>query len=246
MSVRRWWDALRSGLRARTRRSRIVLSSLAAVLVAVAVTLIVIGVTGQKHAPQPPAAAAIPLPSAASTAAPSPRATRAPSSSTAPSSPLPTGVGSNPIQITIPAIHVQANMMLLGLNADRTVQVPPLSMVGTAGWYDQSPTPGATGPSVILGHIDSAVYGDGVFYNLGDVRQGDSVSVLRADHMRADFRVDRVIEAPKTNFPTQEVYGNTSNAQVRLITCGGAFDSSARSYLDNIIVFGTLTSLKHT
>jgi hypothetical protein len=36
------------------------------------------------------------------------------------------------------------------------------------------------------------------------------------------------------------VYGNTSNAQVRLITCGGAFDASARSYLDNIIVYATL------
>ena len=146
----------------------------------------------------------------------------------------------------MPAIGVDANIMQLGLNADKTVQVPPLSEVRTAGWYKYSATPGATGPSVILGHIDSAQYGKGVFLELGDVKQGNIVTVLRADHMLATFSVTSVAEYPKTAFPTQKVYGNTTGSTLRLVTCGGRFDAATGSYLDNIVVYGDLVSLTHT
>ena len=75
--------------------------------------------------------------------------------------------GAAPVHICIPAIGVDADMMQLGLNADRTVETPPLSEVGLAGWYKYSPAPGVIGPSIILGHVDSAQYGKGVFYDLG-------------------------------------------------------------------------------
>jgi sortase (surface protein transpeptidase) len=148
------------------------------------------------------------------------------------------------MDLTIPAIHVQSSLMVLGKASDGTVQVPPLSDVAQAGWYKYSPTPGATGPAVILGHIDSAEAGKGVFFNLGALRQGDVVTVLRTDHQLATFTVTRVLESPKTAFPASEVYGNTVDPELRLITCGGQFDASARSYEDNILVFASLTSLK--
>ena len=49
---------------------------------------------------------------------------------------------------------------------------------------------------------------------------------------------------PKTAFATEEVYGPTADAQLRLITCGGAFDPSARSYEDNVIVFASLVDTR--
>jgi hypothetical protein len=49
---------------------------------------------------------------------------------------------------------------------------------------------------------------------------------------------------PKDEFPTIDVYGNTDDAQLRLITCGGDFDSGARSYEDNVIAFATLVSTR--
>jgi Sortase domain len=152
----------------------------------------------------------------------------------------------DPVQITIKAIKVHARVMVLGLAADRTIQTPPLSQVGRAGWYRYSPTPGAVGPSVMLGHVDAIRYGKGVFFDLGAMRQGDVVSVLRTDHMVADFSVTRVAEYHKKSFPTQAVYGTTPNPQLRLITCGGRFDPHAHSYVDNIVVFATLTSLHHS
>ncbi|MSW64237.1 MAG: sortase, partial [Actinobacteria bacterium] len=56
------------------------------------------------------------------------------------------------------------------------------------------------------------------------------------------FQVTRVAEYPKTAFATTEVYGPTVDAQLRLITCGGEFDRSRRSYVDNIVVYASLVA----
>jgi sortase (surface protein transpeptidase) len=106
----------------------------------------------------------------------------------------------------------------------------------SAGWYTGSPTPGELGPAVIAGHVD---WGGrpGVFYRLRDVHPGDEISVLRANSTVAVFRVSRVEQFPKDAFPTDVVYGDIDHAGLRLITCGGSFDSRERSYDDNIVVF---------
>jgi sortase (surface protein transpeptidase) len=105
-----------------------------------------------------------------------------------------------------------------------------------AGWYTGSSRPGAVGPAVIVGHIDSRV-GPGVFYRLAGLRRGDRVYVRRADGTLAAFRVTSVSTYPKDAFPTQAVYGPTPDAELRLITCGGAFDPSTGSYLSNVVVY---------
>ncbi len=51
------------------------------------------------------------------------------------------------------------------------------------------------------------------------------------------FRVTAVREYRKDRFPTAAVYGPVPDAQLRLITCGGAFDPALRSYLSNVVVF---------
>ncbi|MGH9099930.1 MAG: sortase domain-containing protein, partial [Acidimicrobiales bacterium] len=111
-----------------------------------------------------------------------------------------------------------------------------------AAWYEYSPTPGQLGPAVIEGHIDSAAEGPSVFFDLGALVPGDHVDVARADGTVAVFTVTGVREYPKTSFPTTAVYGNTDFAALRLITCGGAFDYATGHYLDNTIVFASLTS----
>jgi len=45
---------------------------------------------------------------------------------------------------------------------------------------------------------------------------------------------------PKDRFPTEAVYGPTSGPELRLVTCGGTFDRSARSYDDNVVVDAAL------
>lgn len=149
---------------------------------------------------------------------------------------------SAPTSIEIPRIGVDATIMSLGTNADGTVQVPPLDKADQAGWYEPGASPGETGNAVIVGHVDSAVLGPAVFFDLGALTPGDTVTVRRADGVPATFTVDSVKSYPKTAFPTELVYGPSDRPSLRVVTCGGQFDQAAKSYPDNIVVFATMAA----
>jgi hypothetical protein len=63
--------------------------------------------------------------------------------------------------------------------------------------------------------------------------------VERADGSRVEFVVSRIEQHGKAAFPTDAVYSPTAGSELRLITCGGAFDRSTGHYLDNVIVFAS-------
>ncbi|MDX3493147.1 class F sortase [Streptomyces turgidiscabies] len=147
---------------------------------------------------------------------------------------------SAPVRLSVPAIGVDTPVMRLGLAPDGTVQVPPISDHDQAGWYEHSPTPGQTGPSVILGHVTVGAYGDGVFHGLTRLRRGEKIVARLENGTEAEFSVTSVRTVAKANFPTDDVYGNVSRPELRLITCGGPKDKDG--YLDNVIVFAALTS----
>jgi LPXTG-site transpeptidase (sortase) family protein len=142
----------------------------------------------------------------------------------------------SPVSLTIPLIGVKTNLITLGLAAGGSMQVPSSSTV--AGWFTGSPRPGSVGSSIIVGHVDNH-HGPGVFFRLPELKKGDDIYVKRADGTTAEFRVTENRTYPKDHFPTDTVYGPTPDAELRLITCGGAFDSVTRHYLSNIIVYAT-------
>jgi Sortase domain len=144
-----------------------------------------------------------------------------------------------PVALTIPGIGVQTRLTDLGLTAAGTLQVP--SSTAVAGWYSGGPRPGAIGPAVIAGHIDSAT-GPGVFFHLALLRPGNHIYVRRADGTLAVFRVTAVRSYAKDRFPTLAVYGPTPDAELRLITCGGTFEPRLRSYLSNTVVYAAQVS----
>jgi LPXTG-site transpeptidase (sortase) family protein len=110
------------------------------------------------------------------------------------------------------------------------------------GWYRNSPTPGEIGPSVIVGHVDYVHVGPAVFWNLNKLQAGDIFEVQRVDGSTMKFKVDSVKQFSQSNFPTNEVYGNINYAGIRLVTCGGTFNSQTHHYSDNTVVFGSLVS----
>lgn len=146
---------------------------------------------------------------------------------------------SEPVRLRIPAIDVDTPVMRLGLAADGTVEVPPLTENDKAGWYRHSPTPGQTGPSVILGHVTVGSHGDGVFRHLDRLRRGEHIEARLENGTTARFAVTSLRTVRKAEFPTREVYGNVDRPELRLITCGGPRD--ADGYRDNVIVFAALT-----
>ncbi|MEU4985258.1 class F sortase [Streptomyces sp. NPDC021969] len=149
---------------------------------------------------------------------------------------------SEPVGLRIPAIGVDTPVMGLGLAADGTVEVPPVTDDDRAGWYRHSPTPGQVGPSVLLGHVTVGTYGDGVFRHLARLHRGDRIEARLRNGTAAEFAVTAVRTVAKADFPTDDVYGDVPGPELRLITCGGP--RAGEEYRDNVIVFARLSATK--
>jgi sortase (surface protein transpeptidase) len=143
-----------------------------------------------------------------------------------------------PARVTIPAIGVDSTLTELGVDPAGAL-VPPADFA-QAGWFAAGPAPGEVGPAVLAGHVDD-YRGPAVFFRLEELAPGDRVEVTDRDGQALGFTVTRVAEYPKSDFATAEVYGPTTGPELRLITCGGAFDRSRRSYTDNVVVFAVAT-----
>lgn len=139
-----------------------------------------------------------------------------------------------PVRVRIPQIGVDADVIDLGLRDDGTLEVP--SNFAETGWYTGRSVSGEPGPSVVVGHVDSKS-GPAVFYHLDDLEAGHTIEIHRSDGSVAFFRVSSSVLVDKDEFPTDQVYGSTDEPTLRLITCGGDFNSSVRSYEGNLIVF---------
>ena len=168
---------------------------------------------------------------------PPPRSTAAPAAvaAAAPFGVRPQATG--PLRLAVPALGVDAEALRLGTDDDGVLEVP--STAQGVGWYAAGAVPGDPGPAVFAGHVDldGRV---GVFSRLATMRPGQRVQVARPDGRAVTFVVDRVEQHAKGAFPTEAVYGPTEAPQLRLITCGGAFDRRRGTYSDNVVVFASL------
>lgn len=147
-----------------------------------------------------------------------------------------THVIADPVRLVIPALEVDATVTSVGLKNGDEMEIPE---VGLVGWYKHGPAPGAAGPSVLVSHV--SYNGEkGVFYKLKDLKQGDQFSVYDASGDYAVFQVDSCETILKTKLPTERIWNETEESVIRLVTCGGEYDSKSRHYLSNVIVYGHL------
>lgn len=250
-------------MRANSRRGRFAASAAAVLLLAGGVNTIRLGLhlggspvsaeaaaaampasppTSSPSPPQP-TPTTIPAPSTLSSTAPptSPATPGVPSGDSTPPPAAPVLPPSAPVALDIPQLGLHTNLIQLGLHSDGTLDVPPIQPGSPAGWYRYSPTPGQLGPSVILGHVNSNHGPIGVFYHLHELSQGSTVTITRADGVVAPFQVDRTENLAKDHFPTLDVYGDTTRAELRLITCSD-YDQSAHTWKSNTVVYAHLIS----
>ncbi|CAN5897637.1 hypothetical protein BH23ACT2_BH23ACT2_26000 [soil metagenome] len=143
-----------------------------------------------------------------------------------------------PAQVSIPAIGVTSDLLNLGTDDDGRMEVPQGDEFDTAGWYRLGPRPGENGPAIVAGHVDSTD-GPSVFFELDQLVAGDEIDITDHDGVTRRFVVDRTEQYAKDEFPTDEVYGDTEGAELRLITCGGPFDQAESSYDDNVVVYAS-------
>jgi Sortase domain len=147
-------------------------------------------------------------------------------------------VGSDgPTSIAIPAIGVHAPIVAVGLQANGAMQVPD---PGQVGWYRLGPRPGAPGPAVLIGHVDSRT-GPAVFYRLRQLRPCDQILIDQRDGTTSRFLVGRLEQHPKTALPTSRIFTTAPGRWLRLITCGGPFNRTTGHYRDNLIIYASPT-----
>ncbi|MGK5440747.1 class F sortase [Micromonospora sp. URMC 105] len=151
--------------------------------------------------------------------------------------------GSPPTRIAISRIDLRAPVHHVGIAPDGSIGVPDADRAQEAGWYDQGPTPGQYGPAVIVGHVDTTT-GPAVFHQLRELRDGDTVEVTREDRTVAVFEVDQVQRYDKEELPVDEIYGDFSRPNLRLITCGGRWVGGRTGYADNVVVYASLVEAR--
>lgn len=145
----------------------------------------------------------------------------------------------DPVELRVPSIGLREGVIDLAIQDDGTLEEP--DDWDDVGWFADGPRPGERGPTVFAGHVDSAS-GPAVFFRVLELSRGDAVEVSAADGSVHSYRVDRVEDHPKDDFPTREVFGLSPEDELRLVTCTGEFDGADRRYLDNRVVFATAVS----
>lgn len=148
---------------------------------------------------------------------------------------------SRPTRLLIPEIGVDAPFTDLAIGSSGRLNAPPAYDVNLVGWFAAGVSPGERGTSIIAGHVDTPT-APAVFAQLDALEAGSKFKVRRADGTTATFRVDDVENFPKDSFPDKRVYADTADAEIRLITCGGDYDDSAKDYTENVVVFAHLAS----
>lgn len=150
-----------------------------------------------------------------------------------------------PVQLDIDDLGIHASVIPRSLDRTGAVAAPPYATPKVAGWYDAGPTAGEEGAAVLVGHVDTDRR-PAVFYPLSTARPGTTVEVTRGDGLVAEFTVESTEVVGRAEFDAGEVYGprEDGRAELRLLTCGGAFDRGERAYTSNVVVSAYLTGTR--
>lgn len=139
-----------------------------------------------------------------------------------------------PVRLRIAAIGVDAEIVPVGVTDTGDYEVPPASQVG---WYRFGSAPGEPGSAVLAGHI--AWNGeDGVFRSLADLPDGSEIEVIFDDGTVTRATTGETERIDKDELPPS-LFEREGEPRIVLITCGGAFNRSLRSYEDNVIATAT-------
>lgn len=212
---------------------------IAAASLAAGVILIIVALSSGGGGEKEPLAIGAPLPTrvpvatATATAATTPNET--PEATPGPQGdPRLAALGIN--RVVIPAIGVDAPIVVLGVHPDGTMASP--SGPNAVAWYTFSARPGEIGNVVLSGHLDYINVGAAVFWRLSELRPGDELQLVMEDDTLVRYVVESLNEYDETTAPVQDIVGPTANESITLITCSGSFDPTNLHYNRRLVVRG--------
>lgn len=147
--------------------------------------------------------------------------------------------GITPHHLSIPAINVDANVEHVGQLPNGQMDVPKDDR--NVGWYQPGAKPGEVGNAVLAGHVDNKT-GPSVFFHLGDLEAGDTLTVTDEKGKAYDFEVHAVESYPRNEAPLEKVFGTRSKPGLNLITCTGTFNRDVGTHEERMVVYTTLAS----
>ena len=139
--------------------------------------------------------------------------------------------GPIPVRLIIPAIGVDAEILPVGY-ADGEMEIPPTA--DTVGWYEYGPRPGEPGSSVLAAHVAWQRV-QGAFWELHELPPGAEFEVRFDDGSIRRFRTVALETYDKEELPAADLFRRSGDAELTLITCGGAFNPSLGSYDSNVV-----------
>ncbi|MFZ1248957.1 MAG: class F sortase [Candidatus Saccharimonadales bacterium] len=125
-----------------------------------------------------------------------------------------------PKYLDIPKLGVHARVLSQGLDKEGALQVP--WNIYDTGWYNSSGQPGQTGAMLIAGHSGIGRT-HGVFHALGNLTQGDVISIVRGDNTTYNYKVVSVqtVGVDDVNMESMMHSATPGKQGLNLITCTG-------------------------
>ncbi len=145
-----------------------------------------------------------------------------------------------PQALYIPKLQVSAPVESLGLDGNGRMAVP--QDANSVGWYNLGFKPGEKGGAVMAGHLDKVTGEPAIFYYLYQLSPGDEIYVTDDKGKEYRFVVSDTKNYNFDSFPLPEVFADSKQAGLNLITCNGNWDSQAHNYSHRIVVFSKLVN----
>ena len=160
-------------------------------------------------------------------------------STTPKTAPRPTVAGI-PVRVQIPRIGMNAAVEQVGLEADGTMSVP--KSWWTVGWYKLGYKIGEAGSAVLSGHYDTNTGAPAVFFRVGSLSPGDTITVTTSNGSVFKYRVIRKESYPWNQMPLQTIFNSSGKAWLNLITCSGTWDRATQNYSHRTVVYAEITN----
>lgn len=148
---------------------------------------------------------------------------------------------SHPRELSIKKLHIDA--IILPMGTTNGVLNAPTS-AWDVGWYNQSALPGSGQGALLLdGHVNDALNSPGIFYSLANLSAGDTIELQRGDGKWFNYTVNNVQDVPldKVNMASMLQSAKHGKEGLNLITCGGWYDATKKTYDHRVLVYATRT-----
>jgi sortase (surface protein transpeptidase) len=137
-----------------------------------------------------------------------------------------------PRYLNIPKLGVHVRILSLSILNNGALATP--GNIYDAGWYNESSLPGQSGAMLLEGYVSGGT-ARGVFYDLGKLKAGDQVQIVRGDGSIFSYRVVRSQSlGGSTDMNTAMKPATADNPGLNLITITDRADTGSSQ---RVIVF---------